>query len=79
MPWKTSSIESDLRTQIETVIGVAQADLESHWSQIKNPDAEEQQTRNDLEAGIDWLEDNLDHIIADAEFDGRAVGAKAGD
>jgi hypothetical protein len=66
---------SDLKTQIEAVIDIAEYELARHWSSqslaLRNATETDQRMRADLLAGTKWLRANLNYILADAQFDGR--------
>ena len=56
--------------KILKLIGVVEYELYTfYW--INRLDEEEQQDAKDLEEAARWLTENLDYIIADAEFDKR--------
>jgi len=56
--------------KILKLIGLGEYELETFYA-VNRLDEEEECDRKDLEEAVRWLTDNLDHIIADAEWDGR--------
>ena len=56
-----------LRGQLEKLIGVAKCDFDIADA-VNRLDDED---KNDIHTAADWLNANMDFVVADAEYDGR--------
>ena len=59
-----------LRAQLLKLVGLAEYELESVFEPSRL-DGDVEQDKNDIRTAAEWLNANMDFVIADAEFDGR--------